>query len=195
MACEIIRRIPWAMGCREWSAATGLVNFRARWYDAVTGRWLSKDPIGLNGGLNLYAFCGNDPIDYRDPLGNAHVQYRPLDAGDDKELQDLFDKMSTWDLPGDIDIRHAEIFFDDGKEPQHIGYGPDGIHSDKSDIPYTFSTANTYDDQTMRDAVNNLMNSGDWNPKGAQNGGSNPVFHNCQDFVSNAINEYGRLRK
>ena len=27
--------------CREWSAATGLVNFRARWYDAVTGRWLS----------------------------------------------------------------------------------------------------------------------------------------------------------
>ena len=52
--------------CREWSAATGLVNFRARWYDAVTGRWLSKDPIGLNGGLNLYAFCGNDPINYCD---------------------------------------------------------------------------------------------------------------------------------
>ena len=27
--------------CREWSAATSLVNFRARWYDSVTGRWLS----------------------------------------------------------------------------------------------------------------------------------------------------------
>ncbi len=27
--------------CREWSSATGLVNFRARWYDAETGRWLS----------------------------------------------------------------------------------------------------------------------------------------------------------
>ena len=52
--------------CREWSSATGLVNFRARWYDPVTGRWLSKDPIGLNGGLNLYAFCGNDPINYCD---------------------------------------------------------------------------------------------------------------------------------
>ena len=49
--------------CREWSAATGLVNFRARWYDAVTGRWLSKDPIGLNGGLNLYAFCEGDPVE------------------------------------------------------------------------------------------------------------------------------------
>ena len=55
--------------CREWSAATGLINFRARWYDAETGRWLSKDPIGLSGGLNLYAFCGNDPIGSRDPFG------------------------------------------------------------------------------------------------------------------------------
>jgi len=49
--------------CREWSSATGLVNFRARWYDPVTGRWLSKDPIGLNGGLNLYAFCEGDPVE------------------------------------------------------------------------------------------------------------------------------------
>ena len=47
---------------REWSAATGLTNFRMRWYDSETGRWLSKDPIGLSGGLNLYAFCGNNPI-------------------------------------------------------------------------------------------------------------------------------------
>ena len=55
--------------CREWSAATGLVNFRARWYDPITGRWLSKDPIGLSGGLNLYAFCGNDPVNYADSSG------------------------------------------------------------------------------------------------------------------------------
>ena len=55
--------------CREWSAATGLVNFRMRWYDAETGRWLSKDPIGLSGGLNLYAFCGNDAMCRTDPSG------------------------------------------------------------------------------------------------------------------------------
>ena len=56
---------------REWSAATDLINFRMRWYDAETGRWLSKDPIGLSGGLNLYAFCGGDSMNYRDPDGNA----------------------------------------------------------------------------------------------------------------------------
>ena len=40
-----------------------------RWYDAETGRWLSKDPIRLNGGLNLYAFCGNVPLQFRDVVG------------------------------------------------------------------------------------------------------------------------------
>ena len=54
---------------REYSWATGLYNFRLRWYDPATGRWLSKDPIGISGGLNLYAFCGNDPVNYVDPWG------------------------------------------------------------------------------------------------------------------------------
>ena len=48
---------------------TGLYNFRARWYDSTIGRWLSKDPIGLEGGLNLYVFCGNDPVNFVDPFG------------------------------------------------------------------------------------------------------------------------------
>ena len=56
---------------REWSAATGLTNFRMRWYDAETGRWLSKDPIGLSGGLNLYVFCGNEPLLLIDAMGLA----------------------------------------------------------------------------------------------------------------------------
>ncbi|MBQ6009955.1 MAG: hypothetical protein IJL17_15580 [Kiritimatiellae bacterium] len=55
---------------REWSAVTGLTNFRMRWYDPVTGRWLSKDPIGLGGGLNLYTFCRNDAVNRVDLIGN-----------------------------------------------------------------------------------------------------------------------------
>ena len=31
--------------------------------------WLSNDPIGIAGGLNQYAFCGNNPVNFRDPLG------------------------------------------------------------------------------------------------------------------------------
>ena len=54
---------------REYSWKTGLYYFRARWYSAVEGRWLSNDPIGISGGLNQYAFCGNNPVNFRDPFG------------------------------------------------------------------------------------------------------------------------------
>jgi RHS repeat-associated protein len=54
---------------REYDFATGLYYFRARWYDPISARWLSKDPIGISGGLNMYAFCGNNSVNKTDPLG------------------------------------------------------------------------------------------------------------------------------
>jgi RHS repeat-associated protein len=47
-----------------------------RWYDPVTGRWLSNDPIGISGGLNQYVFCGDNPINAADPFG--FVQWKKL---------------------------------------------------------------------------------------------------------------------
>ena len=52
---------------------TGLVEFCCRWYDAQTGRWISKDPILLDGGWNVYAFCDNDPVNRTDPSGQSQV--------------------------------------------------------------------------------------------------------------------------
>lgn len=54
---------------REYDASTGLYYFRARWYDPVSGRFISKDPVGISGGLNLYVFCSDDPVNFVDPLG------------------------------------------------------------------------------------------------------------------------------
>ena len=54
---------------------TGLVEFGCRWYDAETGRWISKDPILLDGGWNVYAFCGNDPINRMDPSGEDFMSF------------------------------------------------------------------------------------------------------------------------
>jgi RHS repeat-associated protein len=53
--------------------STSLYFMRNRWYDPEGERFLSEDPAGFAGGINLYAFAGNDPVNGRDPSG--------LDAG------------------------------------------------------------------------------------------------------------------
>lgn len=58
---------------REIDWDTGLYHFRARWYNPVSGRWLSKDPIGIAGGLNQYVFCANNPVNFADPMGELSL--------------------------------------------------------------------------------------------------------------------------
>ncbi len=48
---------------------TGLMYYRARYYNPSTQRFISEDPIGLSGGINAYAYVDGDPIDFNDPLG------------------------------------------------------------------------------------------------------------------------------
>lgn len=54
---------------REWDKETGLYYYRARYYDPMEGRFISKDPIGFKGGINLYGYVQNNPINLRDPSG------------------------------------------------------------------------------------------------------------------------------
>jgi RHS repeat-associated protein len=54
---------------RERDPDTGLMYYRARWYDPETGRFISEDPIGLAGGINQYAYVGNNPQNGTDPTG------------------------------------------------------------------------------------------------------------------------------
>jgi len=52
---------------------TGLYFYRARYYDPVLKRFISEDPIGVAGGLNLYSYVGGNPVSYVDPTG--HTQF------------------------------------------------------------------------------------------------------------------------
>jgi RHS repeat-associated protein len=54
---------------REWDKETGLYYYRARYYDPMEGRFVSRDPIGYKGGTNLFSYTSNNPISYNDPTG------------------------------------------------------------------------------------------------------------------------------
>jgi len=60
---------PFRFSTKPYDPLTGLSYFGRRFYSPPLGRWLSRDPIGEQAGLNLYAFVGNDPVNTVDPLG------------------------------------------------------------------------------------------------------------------------------
>ncbi len=52
---------------------TGLYFYRARYYDPILKRFISEDPIGIAGGLNLYQYVGGDPVSYVDSDGQLPI--------------------------------------------------------------------------------------------------------------------------
>ena len=55
---------------RQLDRESGLYYYRVRHYDPGSGRFMQPDPIGFDGGINLYAYCLNNPVNYIDPTGN-----------------------------------------------------------------------------------------------------------------------------
>lgn len=74
---------------REYDRETGLYYYRARYYSADLGRFLSRDPVGTADQVNPYSYVANNPLKYVDPTGKsskalleifnqAKIDYSPL---------------------------------------------------------------------------------------------------------------------
>ncbi|EIQ01743.1 RHS repeat-associated core domain protein, partial [Opitutaceae bacterium TAV1] len=79
LATGISREIPFAFSSKYTDSENGLIYYGHRYHSPSLGRWLSRDPIWEQGGLNLYGMIGNDPVAKIDPLGEkAYLVYRKL---------------------------------------------------------------------------------------------------------------------
>ena len=60
---------PYMFSTKEYDSETGLSYYGYRYYNVSIGKWITRDPIGERGGINLYEFVGNNPVNWFDPLG------------------------------------------------------------------------------------------------------------------------------
>ena len=80
-------------------AESDILFLTHRYLDPATGRFLTRDPIGMEGGVNLYAYVGNNPIVFVDPTG--YDSFRRDCDKKARELRDALDELEhdwgKWD--------------------------------------------------------------------------------------------------
>ncbi|GAK55775.1 YD repeat protein [Candidatus Vecturithrix granuli] len=89
---------PYAFSTKRYNAPVGMVQYEARNYFPEIVRWDSRDPIGEAGGLNLYAFVGNNPVNWIDPYGQRPKLTIIINLGDNP----IYSSYSNPQTPGQV---------------------------------------------------------------------------------------------
>jgi RHS repeat-associated protein len=86
---------PFRWSTKYWDEETGLSYYGLRYYSPDLGRWLNPDPIGEQGGPNLYAFVANSPANFVDPQGAMLLDFLIAASEDvDEKTAELATKTS-----------------------------------------------------------------------------------------------------
>jgi RHS repeat-associated protein len=120
---------------------TGLYFFRERYYNSTLQRFISEDPAGLAGGVNSYAYVGDAPSDFTDPLGLSPVPGRG--GCKLRVVRDCFDPQNG--------VRHIDykLVTDSGDNPQGTYYVTEQLSNLQLSPPWGQNTSpqpNSYND-------------------------------------------------
>jgi len=157
-----------------YDSESGLNYNYFRDYDDTTGRYVQSDPIGLQGGINTYAYAANDPLSYSDSMG-LQATAPPIPVPFPNTAPGILNP--AWGLPlllagdtaqekkceckgkmvwrGDRSTRPPEMVFSSGFAPKgtnmdlaaHVRGSPDSgyVATSKSyEIAYAFAGKNGY---------------------------------------------------
>ena len=106
---------PFRWNGEQLDAESGLYYLRNRYYQPSTGRFMQRDPIGYEGGLNLYAYCGGDPIQGSDPSG--------LDPWAEQAAKDLRQFRQEYHLPyATLERMYLQEAWENSAEGQGVLY-------------------------------------------------------------------------
>ena len=141
---------PMRYSTKYFDTETGMYYYGKRFYLLALCRWLTRDPIEEEGGVNLYGFCGNDGVSKLDADGRAYFAYRPLSA----PIFNLFVLGNAQDEVNNTMVAHEQLFFEDGGIPTNLGYFSDStVHSDLDIGRYRLAHSRGWNDCIMRKAV------------------------------------------
>jgi RHS repeat-associated protein len=153
-----------------------LATYRA--YDPAVGRWLNRDPIGLAGGLNLYAYANNNPLRWTDPTGlDVFLCRRPADLPFPlNQFDHYWIKTDTYEagmggmrggVPGQNG--NSDRPYDPTQTVDHSGQSKASNASCEKQ--------RNVDEQCVNDLIQPGQSTGGWNP-----------YNQCQSFAFSAIN-------
>lgn len=166
------------------------------YYDPEQGRWLTRDPIGFGGGVNVYAYCNDRPVLYEDALGLQIQLCKGKIAGG---------AASHWLLvfecngkPTRLEFSYDGVLVNEGKGNPHPG---------KDDTCVGLALPSSVEECLCR-VANEFRSRPDEDTLGGQKwkkstgwpvdrlgywweGEYHFVWHNCQDFVNTALESCG----
>jgi uncharacterized protein RhaS with RHS repeats len=117
-----------------------LYYYRARYYDPKAGRFVTRDPIGFDGGdVNLYTYVRNNPINYIDSQGKVSCMYTITGRTLTCTTEDN-ETISCYTISGDNDPNHQCRKF---KGPIPIGWWGIGIPDNRDYAPLYESWPNS----------------------------------------------------